>query len=118
MRRTSSSQASLEQCGGLCAAGCGGRKLSEVEHDQPSWLAYAAREWGYGRVTVRDSSELLFEFVESQSGDVADSARLFNGHSRGRMCDGLGSATSEASQSSRSNLLVRPGAEQQPVSAL
>ena len=72
-------------CGGP-ATGCGGRKLSEVEHEQPQWLQYAAREWGYGRITVRDGGELLYEFVQSKDGAVADSVRLYNTRGERRTC--------------------------------
>ncbi|KAK9811159.1 hypothetical protein WJX73_007407 [Symbiochloris irregularis] len=66
--------------------GCGGRKLSDVEHEQPEWLDSAAREWGYGRVQVVDGQEMLFEFVESETGEVFDSVRLENSRSRSRTC--------------------------------
>ena len=73
----------------VLVAGCGGRKLSDVEHDQPEWLQYAAKEWGYGRVTVRDGRDLTFEFVLSESGEVADSVRLHNSRSQRRHCDSI-----------------------------
>ena len=81
-------------------AGCGGRKLSDVKHDQPDWLASAAREWGYGRVSVFNGQEMLFEFVESESGDVADFVRLSNTHSQQRDCrdDRLGGSSSNSSR--------------------
>ena len=66
-------------------AGSGGRKLSDVEHGQPEWLAYAEPEWGFGRVTV-DGGELLFEFVRSGDGDVRDSVRLRNARAGARGC--------------------------------
>ncbi|KAK9842562.1 hypothetical protein WJX81_006229 [Elliptochloris bilobata] len=65
--------------------GCGGRKLSDVEHEQPDWLAYAEPEWGYGRVTVVGGDLLLFEFVRSIDGEVRDSGRKQNETERGKM---------------------------------
>jgi len=70
-------------------AGSGGRKLSDVEHGQPEWLAYAEPEWGFGRVTV-DGGELLFEFVRSGDGDVRDSVRLRNARAGARGCQAGG----------------------------
>ena len=66
--------------------GCGGRKLSDVEHEQPDWLAYAEPEWGYGRVTVSGDDMLLFEYVRSEDGAVRDSVRLRNARACARAC--------------------------------
>ena len=45
--------------------GCGGHKLSDVNHDQPEWLAATYVGFGYGRITVHDGYELTFEFVRT-----------------------------------------------------
>jgi Iron/zinc purple acid phosphatase-like protein C len=45
--------------------GCGGHRLSDVNHDQPAWLAATAAKFGYGRVTVDDGYSLTFEFVRT-----------------------------------------------------
>lgn len=45
--------------------GCGGHRLSDVNHDQPAWLATTAAKFGYGRVTVDDGYSLTFEFVRT-----------------------------------------------------
>ncbi|KAK9829258.1 hypothetical protein WJX72_004835 [[Myrmecia] bisecta] len=68
--------------------GCGGRKLSRVEHDQSSWLEYAEAEYGYGRVTVHDGNSLLFEFVGSEDGNTRDSLLLHNSRADARTCNG------------------------------
>ena len=60
--------------------------MSDVEHEQPDWLSYAASEWGYGRIRVRGGSELFFEFVLSEDGSVADSVRLHSARSQQRVC--------------------------------
>lgn len=54
-------------------AGCGGRKLSSVQHTQPDWLEYAEREFGYGRIRVDGSRSLAFEYVHSEDGKAWDS---------------------------------------------
>jgi hypothetical protein len=82
-------------------AGSGGRKLSDVEHGQPEWLAYAEPEWGFGRVTV-DSGELLFEFVRSGDGAVRDSVRLRNARAGARGCQ-VGGAVQDAGIHTRSS---------------
>jgi hypothetical protein len=66
--------------------GCGGRKLSDVKHEQPEWLEYAEREYGFGRVTVEGRRHLRFEYVHSATGRVADSVELKIGRSAMRMC--------------------------------
>jgi Iron/zinc purple acid phosphatase-like protein C len=45
--------------------GCGGHRLSDVNHEQPAWLAATAAKFGYGRVTVDDGYSLTFEFVRT-----------------------------------------------------
>ena len=57
-----------------------------MEHDQPGWLAYAEAEWGFGRVTVDGATSLLFEFVRSADGSVADSVCLSNNRAGARAC--------------------------------
>ena len=75
--------------GVLQSVGCGGRKLSDVEHTQPGWLEYAESEWGYGRVTVHGSRHLTFEYVRSDSGRVRDAFTLTTSHAAMRSCDAL-----------------------------
>ena len=75
--------------GVLQPAGCGGRKLSDVEHSQPGWLEFAESEWGYGRVTVHGSRRLTFEYVRSDSGSVRDAFTLTTSRSAMRGCDAL-----------------------------
>ena len=73
------------------SAGCGGRKLSDVTHDQPSWLEYAESEWGYGRVKIVDGGRLEFQYIHSESGKVRDSFVLDNARGNGRQC-GVGTS--------------------------
>ena len=68
-------------------AGNGGRKLSDVEPEQPDWLEYADREWGFARITVDGSRSLLVESVSSETGDVRDSVRLEIAASARRHCN-------------------------------
>ena len=46
--------------------GCGGHRLSDVNHDQPEWLAATHAQFGYGRVTVSDGYQLAFEYVRTK----------------------------------------------------
>jgi len=66
--------------------GCGGHKLSDVNHDQPDWLAATHVNFGYGRITVHDGYELTFEFVRSSDGEVHDSYHLRNERADRRSC--------------------------------
>lgn len=66
--------------------GCGGRKLSDVEHEQPDWLAHAEKEWGYGRFHITDGTSLHYEFVRSEDGSVGDSVHLHNDQIEHRLC--------------------------------
>ena len=55
--------------------GCGGHRLSDVNHDQPEWLAKTYAKFGYGRVTVDDGYSLTFEFVRT---DVSFCSVIFS----------------------------------------
>ena len=68
--------------------GCGGRKLSEVEHTQPVWLEHAEMEYGFGKVSVR-GRRLRFEYIHSETGHIADSVDLKIGRSAVRSCNSL-----------------------------
>ena len=57
-------------------AGNGGHKLSEVKHEQPNWLEYADRKYGFARVSVQGSERLLLEYVSSEMGKVRDFVEL------------------------------------------
>ena len=46
--------------------GCGGRKLSRVKYSQADWVEYAEKSWGYGRIFVKDGTELKYEWVRSE----------------------------------------------------
>ena len=70
-------------------AGCGGRKLSDVQHEQPVWLEHAERKYGFGKVSVR-GRHLRFEYIHSETGHVADSVDLKIGRSAVRSCNTLG----------------------------
>lgn len=61
--------------------------MSSIEDDQKAWIAHAASHYGYGRVTIHDSSSLLFEFVRTSSGRVHDSVRLRNDHAQAHRCN-------------------------------
>lgn len=50
--------------------GCGGHRLSDVNHDQPDWLVSTAAKFGYGRVTVSDGYALKFEYIRTDVSDV------------------------------------------------
>ena len=82
--------------------GCGGRKLSDVNHGQPAWLEYAESEWGYGRARVDGARTLDFEFVHSESGRVADAVTLQNSRSAMRGCGGNSLAVAESGGNSLS----------------
>ena len=70
------------------SAGCGGRKLSDVTHMQPEWLEHAQRRYGFGRVRVK-GRHLSFDYVHSETGEVADSVDLKIGRSAMRPCNAL-----------------------------
>ena len=65
--------------------GCAGRKLSDVEHDQPEWLEAADVRYGYGRVTVEGGDSLLFEYVSSE-GEAGAFVRMRGAPPRGLGC--------------------------------
>ena len=70
-------------------AGNGGRKLSEVKHEQPDWLEFAERKYGYARITVDGSKSLLVEYVSSETGKVRDSVQLEVAHSAMKGCNSV-----------------------------
>ena len=85
-----------------------------MEHDQPEWLQSAKREWGYGRIQVRDGHELSYEFVQSEDGRVADSVTLYNSRSNQWLCSAAqkgrsSSAPAPHGQLQAASLLRRPG---------
>ena len=59
-----------------------------MQHTQPVWLEHAEREYGFGKVSVR-GRHLRFEYIHSETGDVADSVDLKIGRSAVRSCDTL-----------------------------
>lgn len=77
--------------------GCGGRKLSEVQHTQPAWLEHAERKWGFGRVIVK-GRHMVFEFVHSETGKVADSVTLKVGRSAVQSCNTADSVSDDRQQ--------------------
>ena len=70
--------------------GCGGHKLSEVDHDQYDWLAYARTAFGYGRVTADGDRSLRLEYITTAHGDVYDSVTLHNDYDGQDYCRGRG----------------------------
>ncbi|KAL3137475.1 hypothetical protein ABBQ38_004764 [Trebouxia sp. C0009 RCD-2024] len=70
--------------------GCGGHKLSEVDHDQYDWLAYARTAFGYGRVTADGDRSLRLDYVTTAHGDVHDSVTLHNDYDGQDYCRGRG----------------------------
>eukprot|EP00878_Enallax_costatus_P033572 GHUV01037094.1.p1 GENE.GHUV01037094.1~~GHUV01037094.1.p1 ORF type:complete len:194 (-),score=41.61 GHUV01037094.1:32-613(-) len=66
--------------------GSAGRKLSEVERGQETWVSSAIREWGYGRFTVQGSETMLVEFVSSETGEVLDDVVVTATAARRDMC--------------------------------
>lgn len=57
--------------------GCGGHKLSDVDHDQYGWLDYAEINYGYGRVSVHGDNSLELEYIATLDGRVHDSVKLW-----------------------------------------
>ncbi|KAK9868893.1 hypothetical protein WJX84_002861 [Apatococcus fuscideae] len=66
--------------------GCGGRKLSRVKYSQADWVEYAEKSWGYGRISVKDGSELSMEWVRTEDGQVLDGFELRNTRAERRHC--------------------------------
>jgi hypothetical protein len=52
--------------------GSGGHVLSDLEEGQEEWVAAAAQQWGYVRVSVASPERAAVEFVSSASGEVLD----------------------------------------------
>ena len=57
--------------------GCGGHKLSDVDHDQYAWLDYSEVNYGYGRVTVDGGRSLKLEYVTTVDNRVHDNVSLW-----------------------------------------
>ena len=57
--------------------GCGGHKLSDVDHDQYAWLDYSEVNYGYGRVTVDGGRSLKLEYVTTDDNRVHDNVSLW-----------------------------------------
>lgn len=70
--------------------GCGGRKLSDVDHDQYNWLAYARVSFGYGRVSADGDRSLRLEYITTANGHVHDSVVLHNDYDGQDYCRGRG----------------------------
>lgn len=70
--------------------GCGGHKLSDVDHDQYDWLAYARIEFGYGRVVADRDRSLRLEYITTERGDVYDEVTLHNDYDGKDYCRGRG----------------------------
>ena len=68
--------------------GCGGHKLSDVDHDQYDWLAYARIDFGYGRVIADGDRSLRLEYVTTEHGDVYDAVTLHNDYDGKDYCRG------------------------------
>ena len=68
--------------------GCGGHKLSEVDHDQYNWLEYAETKFGYGRVFADFDRSLRLEYVTTDDGEVQDSVTLYNNYDGKDLCRG------------------------------
>lgn len=68
--------------------GCGGHKLSEVDHDQYNWLEYAETKFGYGRVFADFDRSLRLEYVTTDDGEVRDSVTLYNNYDGKDLCRG------------------------------
>ena len=63
--------------------GSGGARLEVALHRRASWTAKALREFGYGRITIMNSTALHFEFVKvdkdnSSSGMIDDEVWLYH----------------------------------------
>lgn len=70
--------------------GCGGHKLSDVDHDQYDWLAYARIAFGYARVTADGDRSLSLEYITTAHGKVHDSVTLHNDYDGKDYCRGRG----------------------------
>ena len=68
--------------------GCGGHKLSDVDHDQYSWLDYAETRFGYGRVTADGDRNLQFEYITTDDGEIRDTVTLHNDYDWKDICRG------------------------------
>ena len=70
--------------------GCGGHKLSDVDHDQYDWLAYARTSFGYARVVADGDRSLRVEYITTAHGDVHDTVTLHNDYDGQDYCRGRG----------------------------
>ena len=70
--------------------GCGGHQLSDVDHDQYDWLAYARVQHGYGRVIADGDRSLRLEYITTDHGDVYDTVTLHNDYDGQDYCRGRG----------------------------
>lgn len=57
--------------------GTAGAELDTVPLLRKPWSAFFSAEWGYGRITVANSTAMKFEFVSDQDGLTKDSTWLF-----------------------------------------
>ncbi len=70
--------------------GCGGHKLSDVDHDQYDWLDYSETKYGYGRVTADGDHSLRLEYITTNDGDIRDTVTLHNDYDGRDYCRGHG----------------------------
>lgn len=70
--------------------GCGGHKLSDVDHDQYDWLDYSETEFGYGRVTADGDHSLRLEYITTDHGEIRDTVTLHNDYDGRDYCRGHG----------------------------
>lgn len=84
--------------GGMIHAtvGCGGHQLSGVADEQPEWSDFAESRFGFGRVSVKGSHSLLWEYIRSEDGGVHDWIRLDNRRTARRGCDAVASPSRPA----------------------
>lgn len=70
--------------------GCGGHKLSDVDHDQYDWLDYAETKFGYGHVVADGDRSLRLEYLTTGNGDIHDTVTLHNDYDGRDICRGHG----------------------------
>ncbi|KAA6417699.1 MAG: nucleotide pyrophosphatase phosphodiesterase [Trebouxia sp. A1-2] len=70
--------------------GCGGHKLSDIDHDQYDWLDYSETKFGYGRVTADGDHSLRLEYITTDDGDIRDTVTLHNDYDGHDYCRGHG----------------------------